>query len=542
MPPTDGVWAACNLNNASGRPHMVLDMVRGAARGTDALWILGREYSRGDEILAPRCCARSLKVSWPKDLTYLPAVHRDTLDCELSEQLHFPVNLSAHPDQGFKHTELLIDSLPCLRRKDAQHLIGLYGRKTHYLGAVCTVQDVRGLILHRVQSDYGSLVKLLDMHTRMQVHSFVPRTFALHCVTMDNEDSSTGVFVGESPGFLNLGCSQGSLVSSSYEDTVTLTYYVLRCLLRVQIVTLRVLGFTMKRLQPARIWRVDEGLRVDVLACLIDTLYVWEGNGSAWGALEGLAAIWETISQLNLCSHVPNAVAEKLMYAYASVFGVGRQTTTHNTPRTRGIYKPTKAKRPACASGIEPGALSAYRREWNPTDDEALLHEVYNLCGFSDNPTGSASPWEDVLGAGGQYESCSLPIDQGFAVQPYGPFYIQIQNQIIKWNRAIIVEPCVLGPVILGQLNASEEFCQDTVARALIETFYKPFDLGRRALMRPHPVSGQEVVALGQGRGSLSGGAGDDVSEAGEGEGEEVCNGDGMWLAHTMNSPCSAYY
>lgn len=147
------------------------------------------------------------------------------------------------------------------------------------------------MILHRVQMDYGSLVKVLDMHTRLQVHSFVPCTFVLHCVTMDTEYCSVGVFVGESPRSLNLGCSQGSLVSSSYEDTVTLAYYVLQCLLRVQIVTLRDLGFIMKRIQPAHIWRAKTGFRADLLACLIDTLYVWNGSGPAWGGLEGLAAI-----------------------------------------------------------------------------------------------------------------------------------------------------------------------------------------------------------------------------------------------------------
>lgn len=65
--------------------------------------------------------------------------------------------------------------------------------------------------------------------------------------------SGVGLFVGEAAGEWNLGGVNGMTMMTETEK-FTFAYHVMRCLMRAQMLSLRVLGFTMKRIQPARIW------------------------------------------------------------------------------------------------------------------------------------------------------------------------------------------------------------------------------------------------------------------------------------------------
>ncbi|KAK2821883.1 hypothetical protein Q5P01_021948 [Channa striata] len=324
---------------------VILDLVSSGNVPTASQWARGAENSSG------RGGSRR-NLTWPAGLAYDAAVNCKTLSCRTAEQAYHTLNLSAPPHGGFSHTEIVIDSLPSLCRDDAPHLIALHAKQTNYLGAVCTAQDVSGLILHRIHADHRTLVNVLDMHTRLQVHSFVPRTFALHCVMDEEAFDAVGVFVGESPGSLNLGQSS-YVVSTSYDDTITLAYHVLRCLLRVQILSTKVLGFAMRCVQPARIWRTDDGFRVDMLGCLTDTLYAWDKHRLA--SRNPLVTIWETLTQLRVHKYVPRVIADE---------------------------------------------LQSDRAAQSLAESEELLLRVYRLCDFPDS---SASNWDawDVLGTNG---------------------------------------------------------------------------------------------------------------------------------------------
>ncbi|KAK2813583.1 hypothetical protein Q5P01_000740 [Channa striata] len=403
---------------------VILDLVSSENVPTASQWARGAENSSG------RGGSRR-NLTWPAGLAYDAAVNCKTLSCWTAEQAYHTLNLSAPPHGGFSHTEIVIDSLPSLCRDDAPHLIALHAKQTNYLGAVCTAQNVSGLILHRIHADHRTLVNVLDMHTCLQVHSFVPRTFALHCVMDEEASDAVGVFVGESPGSLNLGQSS-YVVSTSYDDTITLAFHVLRCLLRVQILSTKVLGFAMRCVQPARIWRTDDGFRVDMLGCLTDTLYAWDKHRLA--SRNPLVTIWETLTQLRVHKYVPRVIADE---------------------------------------------LQSDRAAQSLAESEELLLRVYRLCDFPDS---SASNWDawDVLGTNGAYSDFSLPI-QDHRVHPYGPFFVKIQNQIIKWNRAIVVEPLSSGVAMVGQLNRESDLAEDVLTRALVDTFASnPYPESRR--------------------------------------------------------------
>lgn len=76
-----------------------------------------------------------------------------------------------------------------------------------------------------------------------------------------------------------------------------------------------------------------------------------------------------------------------------------------------------------------------------------MLHNLYNQCSFPRNSITKNSSYEDILGPGLNYEPFSLTFQQGF-VEPYAPLYIQIYNQVVKWNEIIIVEPVVNKPCL----------------------------------------------------------------------------------------------
>jgi hypothetical protein len=298
---------------------------------------------------------------------------------------------------------------------------------TLYLGAVCTIQNVTGLLVHRVFADGKLLQDILDMHTSLQVHPFVSRTFALHMMTVPFTDhSGVGVFVGEAVGEWNLGCVNGTNIMTETEKFI-LAYYVLQCLLRVQILTLRVLGFTMKSIQPARIWRGSTGFRVDFIGCIVDTIYVWQNRDPMGGDTEGLATIHRTMDQLGLLHFLPGNVKNILDESYASLF------------HTEGRQKGKRRDMPI-----------PVQRQFNP-DTDNLLYTVYNLCAFTTEAMSVASTWETILGSG-KYEDMDLHT-VGANVQPYGPFYIQIHNQCFKWNNVTIVEPVLERVPALAEVS-----------------------------------------------------------------------------------------
>lgn len=303
-----------------------------------------------------------------------------------------------------------ISEYPTLTKGDDSKLLMIKSADTLYLGAVITTHDVDSVLLHKVFVDNTCLLEdILDMHTSLQVHPFVPRTFTLQMMkTPFVNTSGVGMFIGEAPGDWNLGCANGMemmTINASY----TMAYHVLKCLLRVQIISIRVLGFTMKRIQPARIWKWRDGLRVDFIGCLADTLSEWHQGDPVWGGQEGLGAIRMTLEQLDLFNNLPSQVIEML-------------------PALSTIVKRTGNDQPLNHIQV-------------PTDPigEDLLHKVYNICKFTTHPTSVNSDWEMILGSD-KYEKISLNT-VGATLRPYGPFYIHIHHQCFKWNKAIIVEP-----------------------------------------------------------------------------------------------------
>lgn len=86
--------------------------------------------------------------------------------------------------------------------------------------------------------------------------------------------------------------------------------------------------------------------------------------------------------------------------------------------------------------------LNQVRVQTDPVG-EHLLHNVYNLCRFTDRKTSVDSDWETILGSH-KYEKISTT--GGATLGPYRPFYIHIHHQCFKWNKAIIVEPRLDNP------------------------------------------------------------------------------------------------
>lgn len=227
-------------------------------------------------------------LSYAERLVPKKRIPRRTLNCKREPQTYHTVNLATPPDDGFKHVDLIVADFPTLTREDVPKLLVVKCSDTLYLGPTCTINNVSGLLVRKVFAARAQiLLDMLEMQTSLQVHPFVPRTFTLQLIKTPFLDTSVlDVFVSEATGDWNLGCSSGMHVLSETEKFV-LAYHVLRYLLRAQILALRVLGFTLKRVQP--IWRWRSGFRVDLVGCLADTMYVWQHDEPVWGGKEGLA-------------------------------------------------------------------------------------------------------------------------------------------------------------------------------------------------------------------------------------------------------------
>lgn len=366
-------------------------------------------------------------LSYPIKMSYLNRIPCSTLSCETQMQTYQMVNLGTPPKKGFKHVELIISDYPILVRDDVPKLLAVKGAHTLYLGGVCTIQNVRGLLVHKVFAEGNLLQDILDMHTSLQVHPFVARTFALHLMTVPFiNQSGVGVFVGETIGEWNLGCAYGMHNISETENFI-LAYHVLQCLLRVQILSLRILGFTMKCIQPARIWRWSTGFRVDFIGCIADTIYEWQDRDPMGGETAGLATIHRTMEQLGLLHLLPGSVKQILVESYARFY--------HTVGRQKGQRLPLP---------------NQVQSQSNP-DNTNVLYTVYNMCAFTREPMSVASTWETILGSD-TYEEMELPT-VGSNVQPYGPFYIQFHNQCFKWNKATIVEPVLETVPALAEVS-----------------------------------------------------------------------------------------
>ncbi|KAE8277075.1 hypothetical protein D5F01_LYC25145 [Larimichthys crocea] len=237
--------------------------------------------------------------------------------------------------------------------------------------------------------------------------------------------SVVGIFVGEAAGEWNLGCARGMDVMTETAK-FTLAYHVLQCLLRVQILCLKVLGFTLKCIQPARIWRWRAGFRADFISCLADTVYMRHSADPVWGGAAGLATIQVTMQQLGLFQCLPDQVQD-FMSSSATLFqtDVRRRDSVLERPYARTHVS------------LDHG-------------DAGDLYTVYNMCAFTEQPISEQSGLDVILGTG-RYEDISLQT-MGLVVEPYGPFYIQIHHQHFKWNKAIIVEPVLDSPPHMAEV------------------------------------------------------------------------------------------
>lgn len=254
---------------------------------------------------------------------------------------------------------------------------------------------------------------MLDMHTSLQVHPFVPRTFILQMMkTPFPNKPGVGIYVGEAAGEWNLG-RPSRLNMMTETEKVTLTYHVLQCLLRAQILAFRILGFTMKCIQPARIWRWRTGFRLDFIGCLVDSMYLRNNNDPVWGGKEALATIYKTLDRLGLITYLPIIVKNILLENHQSIW--------ERYKRMGHSYSQTQTQ--------------------SYPDDGYLLHDVYNMC--TGQNTSVESDLVTILGPD-QYVTVTLRTI-GATVEPYGPFYIQPHNQCFRWDKVIVVEPVLNG-------------------------------------------------------------------------------------------------
>lgn len=300
------------------------------------------------------------------------------------------VDLSKTPELGFMHYELIANDFPV--GEDLKNTLKIHSTQPSYLGAVCAIQDAQGLLVHRVFASNNKILEvILDMHTRIQVNTFTPRTFALHLMkTPFTETDAVGVlFVGEAAGEWNLGCPHG-MIAISQRDKYILAHHVTKCLLRAQLLTLNTLGFTLGCIQPARIWKHKSEFRLDFIGCLVDTIFDLQNRKTASVTPDvklGLVAIHNTLLQLGLETEIPRVLAQHL-------------------------EKPDDG-------------------EWDGT----VFSDMYRLL------TGvSVEGHWFILGSCPRYEPFTLETTHTIT-EPYGPFHIQIHNQYTKWNKVILVHP-----------------------------------------------------------------------------------------------------
>ena len=337
-----------------------------------------------------------------------------SLDCRRSPVEYLPVDLSRPPsdwNEPFRQVKILADAMPRISADYHQKgLIRIPVRKTLGLGCVTRSEETQGLMARMSYSFCpADFERILDMHTRLQRHAFVPRVYAMHmCVSPLGNEKCSAVFVGESPGTWNLGHA-GGLLYSKREECQVAAYHVTLCLIRIQILVFSLFGFTLRIIQPARLYRHGAGFRPDMVSCLIDSMHPnvhpdqKEDKASLWmreqRAKEGICSIRETLVKLGMLAYLPQEAKTLIL-------------------------------------NVDNWVRYGDNLDGSLCDDMALLTRFYRIC-FGD-------PGElDSFGFLGQqrdYRSRTIRSARG-TVEPYGPFALEVMHKPYAWNQAVVLEP-----------------------------------------------------------------------------------------------------
>ena len=369
-------------------------------------------WTNGVESQSRKCAFLSTASTDAKRYT-LDESRTVVLDCSRLPAEYLPVDLSKPPsdwNEPFRHVKIIADAMPRLSAEYHQKgLIRIPVRKSFGLGCVSRAEETQGLMTRIAYSfcptDFD---RILDIHTKMQKHAFVPRVYAMHmCVSPLRNERCSAVFVGESPGSWNLGNAGGLLYSNQEECQIT-TYHVTLCLIRIQILMLMLFGFTLRIIQPARLYRHGLGFRPDMIACLIDSMHPKVHSDQREDSVklfmrkqrakEGICSIRETLAKLGMRAYLPQE-AQALML------------NVENWVRY----------------GDNPQGLR---------DDMSLLIHFYRICFGEPGQLESFS----FLGLQRDYKPHQINSTTG-PVEPYGPFAFEIMHKPYAWNQVVIVEP-----------------------------------------------------------------------------------------------------
>ena len=335
------------------------------------------------------------------------------LDCRCTPAEYLPMDLSKPPSdwkEPFRQIKIIADAMPRIAAEYHQKgLIRIPVRKTLVLGCVSRAEETQGLMARMSYSFFPTdFERILDMHTKMQKHAFVPRVYAMHmCVSPLGNEKCSAVFLGESPGSWNLGNAGGLLYSKREECQVT-AYHVTLCLIRIQILMYMLFGFTLRIIQPARLYRHGLGFRPDMISCLIDSMHPKihsdqrEDSVNLWmreqRAKEGICAIRETLVKLGMRAYLPQE---------AKTLILNIENWVRYGDNLQGLH-----------------------------DDMSLLIHFYRLCFGEPGQLESFS----FLGQQRDYKSHTINSTTG-PVEPYGPFAFEIMHKPYAWNQVVIVEP-----------------------------------------------------------------------------------------------------
>lgn len=189
------------------------------------------------------------------------------MDCAYDSKTYVAVDLSRTPDQPdnssghvplFEHTSLRVSEFPTGFNVMDVNILRVHTNYALYLKPVAIVSDVTNLSSRKVFSCETFLLNVLDMHTRLLIHPFVPRVMTLQLMLIPLDNISTvGMFTGEHPGVWRLG-SSGGICFIAQDNMRAFCYHVITCLLRAQILMVDALGFPFKVQRVTGSGRVDE--------------------------------------------------------------------------------------------------------------------------------------------------------------------------------------------------------------------------------------------------------------------------------------------
>lgn len=389
--PSAGLESNC-CHGGCSEAELVEGVWRTATNDSEMNYMMGVEGS------AKFCRRFHLPNNFNYTSTDIPSV---TLDAKKGNRTYYAVDLSKPPQQGFRHVHLVVNEFPLPNRPHG--ILEIVTSQALCLGHVVTASNVDGLLLHRVfTEDMGVLNTVLNMHTRLQIHPFVPRTFAMELMMMPFARTNvTANFVGEHAGDWNLGSPDG-LANMNSGQKCKLAYHVALCLVKAQILTMSILGFPLLRLHPARIWRHGTGFRLDFLACLLDHI---------------TAKLNATYTVANTARSVIRK--EKLDSPISPVAGGARAIATALRELDLEEFTPIR---------------------FDGDDERENINVFYDMYLQLTQQEGRSLDLLSLLGRDHVYESFTVPTSDCLA-EPFAPFYIQIHNQYVKWNKVVIVEP-----------------------------------------------------------------------------------------------------